>query len=568
MLKGSRPIAFFLAVLSVFSLLAGCNNSIRGTDTTLSTGEILSPEVIESIIEAQTPDTTERYPIETDENSDIIVYWLAGGSVWHASASCSSISGADPAKVKSGSVYDAVADGKDRACKTCSPDVVIEITTEPRTETIEPDTETDAPKYPKEYDSGGDLVVYWLENGSVWHESRECPTVKNAPAVKGDVRTAYYSGKTRPCKTCSQDSAVVIEDITTTEVTTLPETVAPEIKYPKTYDANGALIVFWTESGSVWHESNRCPSVVKAENVRSSDLTTAYYAKKTRPCKTCSSDSTVVIDDITTEEITTLPETTMPPETTKAPETTLPEIKYPKDYDPNGNLIVYWTENGSVWHESNRCPSVVKAENVRSSDLTTAYYAKKTRPCKTCSSDSTVVIDDITTEEATTLPETTVPPETTKAPETTLPEIKYPKDYDPSGNLIVYWKEGGSVWHESRLCGTLKRADNVKSGDVYTAYYAGKPRPCKTCSADSDVNIVIPETTFETTPAETTADKYPLEYDRNGNLIVYWIEGGTVWHVSKYCSSLAHTDDRLIMRGTEFHAIIAGKERACKRCSG
>lgn len=46
--------------------------------------------------------------------------------------------------------------------------------------------------------------------------------------------------------------------------------------------------------------------------------------------------------------------------------------------------------------------------------------------------------------------------------------------------------------------------------------------------------------------------------------VVYWTEGGSVWHIKKDCSSLSRSKN--IISGSESEAISAGKERVCKRC--
>ncbi len=47
--------------------------------------------------------------------------------------------------------------------------------------------------------------------------------------------------------------------------------------------------------------------------------------------------------------------------------------------------------------------------------------------------------------------------------------------------------------------------------------------------------------------------------------VVYFTEGGSVWHRKKDCSFLKNSND--ILSGTENDALIAGKEKPCSRCS-
>ncbi len=48
---------------------------------------------------------------------------------------------------------------------------------------------------------------------------------------------------------------------------------------------------------------------------------------------------------------------------------------------------------------------------------------------------------------------------------------------------IVYWTEGGSVYHRDRDCSHLKRAETVTEGSVKHAWSMGKERVCSTCGA-------------------------------------------------------------------------------------
>ena len=59
-------------------------------------------------------------------------------------------------------------------------------------------------------------------------------------------------------------------------------------------------------------------------------------------------------------------------------------------------------------------------------------------------------------------------------------KVKAPKKKTRSGGSgTVYWTPGGSVYHKSRNCPTLKRSRIVYSGSIADS---GKPRACKVCS--------------------------------------------------------------------------------------
>ncbi len=456
-----------ILVLFVF----GCSDIFDGEETTLSSGEVLGIDAIESIIDAQVHDTTEKYPTDTYTDGSLIVYWLKNGGVWHKSLNCQSVSSADKENIFSGTINEAIESGKTRGCKNCSSDIQYAVESDKNIETTvsathEVESTTDSAtqesdvtvhKYPKEYLPNGKLKVYWLSGGSVWHESRECQTVRSADAnvVKyGTVQEAYYGGKLRPCKTCSYDSVVDIETITTAvDLTTAAVTDEP---YPKEYDSDGNVIVYWLTGGSVWHESRECQTVrgADASVVKYGTVQEAYYGGKLRPCKTCSYDSVVDIETITTAvDLTT---------------TAVTDEPYPKEYDSDGNVIVYWLTGGSVWHESRECSTVKKADPnaVISGNAYDAYYAGKTRACKVCAEDSAIFIDENQITAATS-------------------ELVTTEQFtDTQTSDTVYWVKNGSVWHVNINCSSLKRTseEDIISGSIQEAEEQGKERACKRCS--------------------------------------------------------------------------------------
>ena len=206
-----RRIRFviLLAVLSAFLIQSSCIDRLYGLETDYSTGVPLTPEMIDSIIDAATVIQQEKYPTETDSNGDLIVYWLPGGSVWHASSACSSVERSD--NVRSGSIANAVSEGKERPCQTCSGDIDYAVESEVTISQIEfPEDissfEVETHKYPKEYSEEGKLLVYWTKSGSVWHESASCSSLANSSKenlICGSEEEAISAGKERVCKKCS-----------------------------------------------------------------------------------------------------------------------------------------------------------------------------------------------------------------------------------------------------------------------------------------------------------------------------------------------------------------------------
>ena len=225
-------------------------------------GEILDEELLESIRDAlmnsetsssdtaQTTETAdETYSDSTDETdvdnagdeTDITVFWIENGSVWHLYEDCGHVDGRE---CTSGSIAEAKKAGKERVCHTCEKKaeqetteattteplvtesdtteaIVIETTvteteltetteaettvTESVVETIvtEPDTSEPETTEP-ETTEADDGTVYWIENGSVWHNDVNCQHIKGKEVISGTVKDAIEAGKERLCRSCEK----------------------------------------------------------------------------------------------------------------------------------------------------------------------------------------------------------------------------------------------------------------------------------------------------------------------------------------------------------------------------
>lgn len=198
----------FCIVVFILAALPGCVDRLTGEDTEYSTGEILTPEMIESIFAEVSASVTEKYPTDTMEDGSYIVYWLPGGSVWHISLNCGSVSKASPDSLCMGSVSDAIAEGKTRGCKICTSGVEFGEYQIPDSAVLSDTDAAQVEKYPEEYDINGDLVVYWTKSGKVWHISPNCSSLSktsDSDIVKGTEKEAKDSGKERVCKVCSKE---------------------------------------------------------------------------------------------------------------------------------------------------------------------------------------------------------------------------------------------------------------------------------------------------------------------------------------------------------------------------
>lgn len=60
-------------------------------------------------------------------------------------------------------------------------------------------------------------------------------------------------------------------------------------------------------------------------------------------------------------------------------------------------------------------------------------------------------------------------------------------------------------------------------------------------------------------------EKYPVVTDGNGNPVVYWVSGGSVWHYNPDCSSIRNSSG--VISGTAEDAVSAGKAHPCSKCS-
>ena len=68
--------------------------------------------------------------------------------------------------------------------------------------------------------------------------------------------------------------------------------------------------------------------------------------------------------------------------------------------------------------------------------------------------------------------------------------------------------------------------------------------------------------------ADTTASTETAKHDDTSADeavdTVYWVKNGEVWHTKSTCSSLSRSKN--ILSGTVEEAMLAGKNRVCKRC--
>ncbi len=122
-------LCFFICctVCLLVMLLSSCRTHGLLSDDFYA-GDTVTPEALLEIsreIFTETEEPTTEPETESREPEtlapDATVYWLEGGSVYHADKACHHISHAEPENIKEGKISEAVACGKERLCSSCAP---------------------------------------------------------------------------------------------------------------------------------------------------------------------------------------------------------------------------------------------------------------------------------------------------------------------------------------------------------------------------------------------------------------------------------------------------------------
>lgn len=136
----------------------------------------------------------------------------------------------------------------------------------------------------------------------------------------------------------------------------------------------------------------------------------------------------------------------------------------------------------------------------------------------------------------------------------------------PSGiddDATVYWVKSGSVYHRDPDCAQLHRSSDIMSG---TAAQSGKNFACRFCCGKSEDNAEetkLPSGNAESTGStESGGSANITETIPDESQTVYWTPGGSVYHSSKSCPSLAKSEN--VKSGT---VKESGKSRLCKKCA-
>ena len=130
----------------------------------------------------------------------------------------------------------------------------------------------------------------------------------------------------------------------------------------------------------------------------------------------------------------------------------------------------------------------------------------------------------------------------------------------PSGiddDATVYWVKSGSVYHRDPDCAQLRRSSAAQSGKNFA---------CRFCCGKSEDNAEetkLPSGNAESTGStESGGSANITETIPDESQTVYWTPGGSVYHSSKSCPSLAKSEN--VKSGT---VKESGKSRLCKKCA-
>ena len=106
-----------------FGLLVSCQTHGILSDDFVA-GDTVTPEELLEIsreIFTETSEPTNHTKEDQTLAPDATVYWLQGGSVYHAVKNCRHIAHAEPENIREGMISEAMAEGKERLCSSCAP---------------------------------------------------------------------------------------------------------------------------------------------------------------------------------------------------------------------------------------------------------------------------------------------------------------------------------------------------------------------------------------------------------------------------------------------------------------
>ena len=110
-----------------------------------------------------------------------------------------------------------------------------------------------------------------------------------------------------------------------------------------------------------------------------------------------------------------------------------------------------------------------------------------------------------------------------------------------------------SLLNESRISDTETSKNTEKTSDKQTEIFT-----------ETQSNTELEMTTEESNNDSESTSKNEDNDESDDLNVVYWIKGGTVWHLSDECYHISNKD---ILSGTVEEAMEAGKTKVCSSCS-
>jgi len=124
------------------------------------------------------------------------------------------------------------------------------------------------------------LVVLVLLFDSCTHETDELGGVKVTPEMLESV--------SRSIAEASESEPPVATPMLTTFTNYDTQTILSDVEVSESIETSIPNIVYWTESGTVYHFKQDCGTLRHSQNILEGSIEEAILAKKERACKSCS----------------------------------------------------------------------------------------------------------------------------------------------------------------------------------------------------------------------------------------------------------------------------------------
>ena len=130
---------------------------------------------------------------------------------------------------------------------------------------------------------------------------------------------------------------------------------------------------------------------------------------------------------------------------------------------------------------------------------------------------------------------------------------------------VVGAETTGAQLSEAASSAAEDKPPAVSASDITGREQTGEMQRASEESTES-IAVPGPVSVGETDGVPSTVSDEISRDETQKEETVYWVAGGSVWHLHSECPSLLRS--REILQGTVQDAIESGKERVCKRCGG